>query len=214
MLEEGPSVVSDVSLIRRYNTGMVKKTQIMYQPAQFKGAAERVMKDVDPEKIWLWLAFKEHEVCKRIMRTKNEDIVADILLENKAKFLRQNQNLIRTPQDAPTTSGKGKGKGNSKGGDKGNGKGGKSGKATRTPQVMHVPTMGAFKRADGKPMLRIQYEEMNNDSEGVLVATLDEYAEKIWAMEGEHLPNAMAFLLFVWKGRQAIYGSRYDISSV
>jgi len=40
------------------------------------------------------------------------------------------------------------------------------------------------------------HEEMNNDSEGVLVATLDDYADKICAMEGEHLPNAMAFLLF------------------
>ena len=170
----------------------------MYQPAQFKGAAERVMKDVDPEKIWLWLAFKEHEVCKRITRTKNEDIVADIILENKAEFLRQNQKRFQNQHDAPSTSGKGKGKGKigiSKGGDKGKGKGGK-GKVTKAPQIIHVPTIAAFKRADGKPIDRIMYEEMNHDSEGVLVSTLSEYAENILAMDGEHLPNAMAFLLF------------------
>ena len=192
MLEEGTSSVA------KPTTEMGKKTQVMYEPAHFKGVAERVMKGYDPKHIWMWLASKEYEVCRRIIKTKNEDVVADIILENKAEFLRQNQKRFQNQQDAPSTSGKGKGKGKigiSKGGDKGKGKGGK-GKVTRTPQIIHVPTIHAFKRADGKPMERIMHEEMNHDSEGVLVASLDDYAERIWAMEGEHLPNAMAFLLF------------------
>jgi transcription termination factor NusB len=177
---------------------MGKSTQVMYQPVHFQGIAERVMKGYDPKDIWLWLASKDHEACKRITRTRNEDIVADIILEKKAEFLRQNQKRFQNQHDAPSTSGKGKGKGKigiSKGGDKGKGKGGK-GKVTKAPQIIHVPTIAAFKRADGKPIDRIMYEEMNHDSEGVLVSTLSEYAENILAMDGEHLPNAMAFLLF------------------
>ena len=90
VLEEGPSVLSDVSLIRRYTTKMGKKTVVNFQPAQFTRVAEKVMKEYDPRDIWLWLALKEQEVCRRIARTKNEDIIADIILENKAEFLRQN----------------------------------------------------------------------------------------------------------------------------
>ena len=105
VLEEGTSSVA------KPTTEMGKKTQVMYEPAHFKGVAERVMKGYDPKHIWTWLASKEYEVCRRIIKTKNEDVVADIILENKAEFLRQNQKRFQNQQDAPSTSGKGKGKG-------------------------------------------------------------------------------------------------------
>ena len=197
------------------------KPAVNFQPEHFTRVAKKVIREHCANDFWLWMVIVRKEAATRISRTKNEDVVSDIILENKDEYIRQTEKKRQIKDNALKTSGKGKGKGksgNGKGGEKGNGKGGKGGKATMASQPIHIPCMNAFKRADGKPMERIQPEDLNNDSEGALFATLDEYAERIWEMDGEHLPNAMAYVLFGKDVKQfmevGLTFHRYDIKHI
>jgi len=166
------------------------------QPEAFTHVASKVIRELDASDFWLWLVLIRKEAATAIARSKNEDFIAGVIMENEAAYLVQTERKRRAR--AATDA---KGKGNSKGNGKGKGKsGGDNGKSTPKPpkrygtagpagsspngsagkfkddpnSSVYVPGGNAFKYSDGSQASRINPEDYNRDSQGVLVF-IDQY---------------------------------------
>ena len=169
--------------------------------------ARKVIREHKPSEYWNWLCQNRKHIANSISKTKDEAKIGELIKSQVSQFVdqtsAQRQRIIAQTQ----SNGKGQGKGQTKG-DKGHGKGkstpsgkggGKGGKRhdmLESEAFIHIPSMNAFKYEDGTAAHRIDFKEHDMDSMGIVFGMIDNHAAHILEMDGEHTPNAQAFVLF------------------
>ena len=114
------------------------------QPTLYKRVARKVIREIDAGDFWSWLNDSNKGRCTAIMRTDNEQMIGDIILEYKDAFMEQTRSQRDTMDKREwTTVGKkrgdkGKGKGKAEVPAKGKGKGKASPKTS--PKTMVTMT--------------------------------------------------------------------------
>jgi hypothetical protein len=180
----------------------------------YKQVAKDVIQKHDAGEFWNWLCNNKGGIAKAIIRSRDLDKIGELITCQEAEFIAHTKKKRAQSQ----SFGKGQGKANSnedKRDSKGNGKGGKASSVRAGPSPkrtggagmdrqqmlaaeahIYIPSINAFKYEDGTTAHRIDFESHDIDSTGVIFGQVNTHAREILNMNGDHAPNAQAFVLF------------------